>query len=167
MGFDPFGAAEEQEADQARNGGLERYQLAPTSCDTEKNQREDQVKDGNIHSYELEVDVAVTEKDNLVDAYVTGWELGVDPEELEISAETVHTVADSALCSSIPGSVATTEDTIPSTDDSPTVQNAEKLTNNDVQSTLASNDTPSEEEWFCQFPSCGESFTHRHKLKYV
>jgi hypothetical protein len=165
MGFDPFGP-EEQGADQRRDGSLERYQLAAASFEDEKNQSEDQAEDENFVPYGFKGEAAVTEKDNLVDVPFGAWEWRGDPMELEIPTKRVHRTAGSAPSSFVPDSASTTEDTSPSREDSLAIQNPERPSNNDVQSSSASRDSNSAfEDWFCDFPNCGKSFTHRHKMK--
>jgi hypothetical protein len=137
MEFDPFRAEEEQGANQTRDGYLERYQLAPAS------------------------------KDHWVDAHLIAWESEGNPIELEISAQRVQAPTESIPISTIPASTSMTEAISPSTDDNPAVQFDKRPSSNDVQSSSASNDANSAEEWFCNFSNCRKSFTHRHKLKFV
>ena len=113
------------------------------------------------------MEVAITEKDSLVDAHLTARELGVDPAELEISAERMHTIPDSAPNTFTPDSTSTAEDTSASTDDTPEVPKAERPSKNDVQSSSASKNTDSADDWHGDFFNSGKSFTQRHKLKYV
>jgi hypothetical protein len=166
MGFDPFGPEEEQGADQRRDGSLERQQLAAAGFEDEKNQGEDQGKDENVVPYGFEVEATVTEKDKMVDAPLSAWEWGGDLMGLEISTERVYRTAGPEPSSFVPDSTSTIEDTSPSPGDSPALQNSERPSNNDVQSSSASKDANSAgEDWRCDFPNCGKSFTHCHKVK--
>jgi hypothetical protein len=167
MGFEAFGAAEEQGADQIWDGSLEGYQMAPAGFDAEKNHGEDQVEDGNLDPYRLGLGATVTQTDQLADAHLSAWEWGGDEMELEISKEAVHAPTELTPSITIPPLTSTTEDTRHSTDDSPAVQNDDGPSGNDAPSSSALNDTNSADEWLCDFTNCVKSFKHRHELKYV
>ena len=167
MGQEPFGAEEEQRADQILAGSLDEYQMLPGGSDAEKKPREDQVEDGNLLPNELGLGPIVIANYQVADAHLGAWEWEGDPTELEISEEVVQVPVEVTPSSMTPPSISTSEETSPSTDGSPAVQNDERPSNKDAQSSSASNDTNSANEWFCDFTNCGKSFTHRHKLKYV
>lgn len=119
------------------DGSIEAYQWAPAGFDAEN-----QGFHSNFHA----------------------WEWAGDPMELEISQEAMHELI-SGITSSALLSPSMIENLSASTDSSPAVPtSAEGLSNNDAQSTSASNFATSAEEWHCDFANCGKSFTHRHKL---
>jgi hypothetical protein len=101
------------------------------------------------------------------DAHLSALEWEGDPVGLEISAQRVQAPTESIPIFPIAASPSMTEVMSLSTDDSPPVQFDERPSSNDVQSSSASNDTNTAEEWFCNFSNCRKSFTHRHKLKFV
>ena len=69
--------------------------------------------------------------------------------------------------SNISSSTLTTEDLSSLPNHSPAEEDHDRPSNNDAGSILASNHATSADKWPCEYPNCGQSFTHRHKLKYV
>jgi hypothetical protein len=94
------------------------------------------------------------------DTLFGGWDWAADPVELEVSQEEGPiTMEPSPSTSTLPQSSSTNNDMTSST--SPETQGSNK------HASLSSNDTPSSDEWSCDFANCGKRFSHRHKLKYV
>lgn len=87
--------------------------------------------------------------------------------ELEIPEEVTQVLPESTLDSNTSCSTSTTEDLSSLPNRSPAEEGREGPSNNDAGSIPASNDVTSADEWLCEYPNCGRSFTHRHKLKYV
>lgn len=140
MGFEALFAGEEQGMNQMWGGNIEGQQLGDVDFDTVENQW----VDNELHS----------------------WESSGDPMGLEISGEAMHLSSESAMSSTMT-STSTIGTPCPSSNASPAIQNPQGQLSTEGPSTSASTGTASVKEWHCDFPNCGKSFTHRHKLKYV
>jgi hypothetical protein len=137
MGIEALFGNEEQGTNQMLGGSIEGQQLVHVDFDTE----EEQWVDTELHI----------------------WGSGGDPMEMAIS---MHQPIGRTM-SSATSSTSTIAKPSPSTDKNPAIQNAEGPSGSDIPLTPASNNTPSVEEWHCDFPNCDKSFMHRYKLKYV
>jgi hypothetical protein len=140
IGFGALFAGEAQGMNHIWGGDIEGQQLGYADFDTVENQW----VDNELHS----------------------WESGGNPMGLEISEEAMHLPSESAMSSTMTST--STIGTLSSyADTSPAMQNPQGQLGTEALSTSASTGTASAKEWHCDFPSCGQSFTHRHKLKYV
>ncbi|KAN0095982.1 hypothetical protein V8E51_014787 [Hyaloscypha variabilis] len=90
------------------------------------------------------------------DTFLQDWEWPANPVELEVPQEE----------GAIPMGSSTSTSTLPplsSTNNDMTSSNSPEEVS-DTQATLSSKDTPSGDEWSCDFANCGKRFSHRHKL---
>ncbi|PMD36381.1 hypothetical protein L207DRAFT_106579 [Hyaloscypha variabilis F] len=90
------------------------------------------------------------------DTLLQDWEWAAVPVELEVPQEEgAIPMGPSPSTSTLPPSISTNNDM---TSTSPDTQGSDR------QASLFSNDTPSGDEWCCDFANCGKRFSHRHKL---
>jgi hypothetical protein len=144
------------------DGGFGYYDMGFEALFADEEQWTNQMLGGSIEGQQL-VYADFDTEEQWVDTEFHAWELGGDSMELEIP---IHQPTGGTM-SSATSSALTIETSSPSTDESPAIQNAEGPSSSDAPLASALNDTPSAEEWHCDFPSCDRSFTHNHRLKYV
>jgi hypothetical protein len=121
----------------------------------------------SLDHYGLGPGVPSSEEDQVENGYFDGLEWALDAMELEIPEEVTQVSPESTPNSDTSSSTSTTEDLSSQPNHSPAEEGREGPSSSDAGSIPASNDTTSADEWLCEYPDCGQSFTHRHKLKYV